>query len=219
MSFWRSGRRSVGWWLAAVLGCALVGADVAGQLHRSVADGRTALFELAMSVGMLAGLWVWAWRPSTHMGPLMYWWPAASVASDLPVAFPDSRLVSTLGLTLWGVGPIVLAQMALSYPTGRLQGRLAWFYIFLMGYLAQAIQNLVNVLYYDARGCVPCSPRMPTLFHVGPAPFSLEWWNKGWAIQIMAVLPIGHDILAWHGLANVAALALLGERQFRCGRA
>ena len=48
----------------------------------------------------------------------MVWWPTVWVASDLVVAFPDSRIVSTVGLALFGVGAIGLAQMALSYPTG-----------------------------------------------------------------------------------------------------
>jgi signal transduction histidine kinase len=192
---WRAGRRSPWWWLAAALGVCLVAADVAGQLHRGVANGNTGLFEFAMTVGIVAGLWVWAWRPQTRMGPLMFWWPAAWVIGDLPVAFPDSRAVSTLGLAAFGVGPIVFAQMALSYPTGRLKGRLAWVYVFLLGYLAQAIQNVVLLLYWDLRGCGPCSPQAPTYLHVGSAPFSLVSWNKGWAIEIIAVLPIGLYVL------------------------
>ena len=69
--------------------------------------------------------------------------------------------------------------MALSYPTGKLiPGRVAWIYVFVLGYAAQAIQNAVNMLFYDARGCPFCAPRAPTLIHVGSAPFSLETWNK-----------------------------------------
>lgn len=195
MTFWRTGSRSTGWWLAAALGVALVAADVTGQLNRGVADGHTALFELAMSIGMLAALWVLAWRPQTRMGRLMFWWPVVWVASDLSAAYPASRFVSTIGLALFGMGPIALGQMALSYPTGKLQGRLAWFYIFLMGYLAQAIQNVYNLLYYDARGCPFCSPQSPTYLHAGSPPWSLEWWNKAWSIQIICVLPIGLYVL------------------------
>jgi signal transduction histidine kinase len=175
----------------AVLGPALVAADVSGQLHRGIASGRTALFALAVTTGIGVGLWAWAWRAPTHMGPLMYWGPTLWVAQDLVAAFPDSRLVSTQGLALFGMGAIVLAQMALSYPTGRLDSRLAFYWIYFMGYAAQVIQNVVNVLYYDARGCPPCSPRAPSVFHLGDAPFSLIWWNKGWAIQIIVVLPVG----------------------------
>jgi len=51
---------------------------------------------------------------------LMFWWPALWLAGDLPAAFPDSRLASTIGVALFVMGAIAFAQMALSYPTGRL---------------------------------------------------------------------------------------------------
>jgi signal transduction histidine kinase len=195
MTFSRQGLRTPAWWLAAALGVTLVVADVYGQVDRGVAGARAALFFVAMTVGMLAGLWVWAWRPRTRMGPLMYWWPALWLAGDLVVAYPDSRFVSTLGLALFTIGPIVFAQMALSYPNGTLQGRLTWVYVFILGYAAQIVQNIGNLLFYDARGCPFCVPRAPSYLHVGDAPFSLEWWNRGWSIEIIAVLPIGLYIL------------------------
>ena len=80
---------------------------------------QTALLRAAMTVGIVVGLWVWAWRPRTRMGPLMFWWPA-SAGERSGGAFPDSSLVSTIGVALFGFGPIVFAHMALSYPTGRL---------------------------------------------------------------------------------------------------
>ena len=195
MNGWRSGARTWRWWLAATAAPTLVALDVGGQLARGTADAQTALFELAMTTGLAAGLWVWAWRPRTRMGPLMYLWPAVWVASDLVYGFPTSPAVSTLGLALFGMGPVIAAQMSLSYPVGKLEGRLAWFYVFWMGYVAQAIQNLGNLLWYDARGCGFCSPQEPSLIYVGQAPFSLDWWNRGWAIQIIAVLPIGEYLL------------------------
>ncbi len=144
-----------------------------------------------MTLALLAGLWIWAWRPATRMGPLMTLWPVIWVAGDLLAAFPDSRFVSTFGLLLFGMGPIVYAQMALSYPTGRLTSRVAWAYIYLGGYLAQVIQNVYNVLYYDGRGCPFCSPHEPSYVFAGTSPLSLASWNKGWAYEIIAVLPIG----------------------------
>ena len=94
-------------------------------------------------------------------------------------------------------GYIVFAQMALSYPTGKLlPGRLAWIYVFILGYLAQAIQNVVNMLYWDLSGCPVCPPpHAPTLIHIGPPPFSLETWNNAWFVFIMAILPIGLYVL------------------------
>ena len=191
MNGWRAGARTPAWWLAAAAGSALVVADAVGQSHRGVANTQTVLFEVAMSTGIVAGLWVWGWRPRTRMGPLMYLWPTAFVASDLVYAYPESRLVSTVGLALLGMGPIIAAQTYLAYPTGKLEGRLAWFYIFWMGYVAQTIQNVFNMLYYDPRSCSTCSQHATTYAHIGRAPFSFDWWNKGWWIQIICVLPIG----------------------------
>jgi signal transduction histidine kinase len=190
---WRAGARTRAWWLAVAAGSALVAAD--GRSHRWVPNTQTVLFEIAMSMGIVAGLWVWGWRPRTRMGPLMYLWPTVFVASDLGLAYPESRLASTVGMALLGMGPILVAQMALSYPTGKLEGRLAWFYVFWMGYVAQAIQNVFNMLYYDKRSCSICVPQATTYAHVGRPPFSFDWWNKGWWIQIICVLPIGLYLL------------------------
>jgi signal transduction histidine kinase len=197
VSSWLKGARTTGWWLAAACGIGLLAADVAGQLQRGVAEGRTAFFWLTMTVGMLVGLWAWAWRAPSRIGKLMFWWPALLVAADLPNAYPDSSLVSTIGLGTLVFGYIVFAQMALSYPTGRLlPGRLAWVYVFILGYLAQGIQNVVNMLYWDASGCAVCpAPHAPTLIHVGSPPFSLETWNNAWFVFIMAILPIGLYVL------------------------
>jgi signal transduction histidine kinase len=204
MSFWRRGTRSRAWWLVAVLGISLLAVDIVGQIDQGVATGKSALFFVAMTVATLAGLWVWAWRPQTHMGPLILWWPALSVAGDLIVPFPDSRLVTTVGLALYTMGAIVFAQMTLSYPNGKLQGRLAWIYIFVLAYAAQVIQNLGNLLFYDGRGCPFCFPREQSYLFVGSTSFPLGWWNRGWAIEIIAILPIG--------------LALVYRKFLRAGR-
>ena len=206
MTFWRSGSRTTGWWLGAALGFGLITADVAGQLRRDVASEQTVYFWLTMTVAMLVGLWAWAWRSPARMGKLMFFWPVLLLAADLPYAYPDSSLVSTIGLGTLIFGYIVFTQMALSYPTGNLlPGRLAWVYVFVLGYFAQAIQNVVNMLFYDARGCPFCPPpHAPTLIHVGPPPFSLETWNNAWTIFIMAILPIGVYVL-WRAYAQAPA--------------
>ena len=212
MTFWRRGTRSVGWWLGAGLGLALLIADLTGQRHRGVADAKALYFLSTMTVALLVGLWAWGWRSPPRLGKLMFWWPALVLMADLPNAYPDSSLVSTIGLSTLIFGFIVFAQMALSYPTGKLiPGRLAWIYIFILGYAAQVIQNAVNVLYYDARGCPVCAPRAPTLLHVGPAPFSLDTWNKAWWIFIMAILPIGLYLLfRAYRLASVGTRRSIG---------
>jgi signal transduction histidine kinase len=195
---WREGARTTGWWLAAGLGLGLIALDLAGQAHRGVADSRALYFLATMTIAVLVGLWAWAWRSPPRMGKLMFWWPALVVMADLPTAYPDSSVVSTMGLATYVFGLIVFAQMSLSYPTGRLvQGRLAWLYIFIGGYAAEVIQNVVNMLFWDNRACRPLcgTPYAPTLIHVGSAPFSLETWNKAWAIFVMCILPIGGYVL------------------------
>jgi signal transduction histidine kinase len=192
VNVWARGRRTKGWWIAAVGGPTLIALDATGQLEGGAANAQTALFLFAMTLSTAAGLWVWAWRPATRMGALMTWWPALWVAQDLLGAYPTSRLVSTFGLVLFGLGAIVVAQMALSYPNGKLVGMVAWVYIFVLGYLAQAIQNVYNVLLYDPRLCPFCSQDQATSYlHVGTSPFSLAGWNKAWDYEILLALPVG----------------------------
>ena len=88
--------------------------------------------------------------------------------------------------------------MALSYPTGRLlPGRLAWIFVFVLGYAAQAIQNVYNMLFLDLRECPVCPPpRVPTLIHVDATPpISLQDWNHWWLVFVLAILPIGLFLL------------------------
>jgi signal transduction histidine kinase len=196
--FWEQGQRTPVWWAAAALGIGLYVLDFAAQLEKGTLEGASVLFFVAMGVALAAGLWVWAWRPQTHMGPLIYWWPALSLAADLVVPFPTSRSVATIGLALYLMGQIVYAHMTLGYPNGRLQGRLAWITIFVLAYAAQVIQNLYNLLFYDGRVCAPyCIPAERSWLYVGTPPFSLEWWNRAWAIEVMAVLPLLLGLVLW----------------------
>jgi signal transduction histidine kinase len=194
---WREGNRTPGWWAAAAVGVALFALDLAGQLEDGIVKGSSVLYFVAMGIAMATGLWVWAWRPQTHMGPLIFWWPALSLAADLVIPYPTSRLATTAGLALFLMGPIVYAQMTLSYPNGRLQGRLALIYIYVLAYAAQVIQNLYNLLFYDKRGCPFCFPAERSYLYVGRAPWSVDWWNRGWSIEIMAILPIGLALVWW----------------------
>jgi signal transduction histidine kinase len=198
LGFWRAGTRTPAWWVAAALGSALYALDLIGQLRDGIVQGSSVLYFVAMAVALAAGLWVWAWRPQTRMGPLIFWWPALSLAADLVVPYPSSRLVTTGGLGLYLMGPIVYAQMTLSYPNGRLQGRLAVIYIYVLAYAAQVVQNIYNLLYYDGRSCAPyCVPQQRSWLYVGSPPWSLDWWNRGWSIEIMAILPIGLGLVWW----------------------
>src|SRR6478752_3883228 len=97
VAFWRAGTRTPRWWAALALGVSLYVLDLAGQIAKGTLEGASLLFFVAMAVALVAGLWVWAWRPQTRMGPLIYWWPAFSLAADLVVPFPTSQLVATIG--------------------------------------------------------------------------------------------------------------------------
>jgi signal transduction histidine kinase len=195
-----------------VLGLASVTAYLAGHLAHGTVGAKTGYFALAMTVGMLVGLWAWAWRPRNRIGTLMFWWPALWLASELPSAFPDSRGAATIGVALFVFGPIVFAQMALSYPSGRLlPGRLAWIYVFILGYAAQAVQNAYTLLYLGE--CPVCPPpRVPTLLHVdSPPPVSVQSWNDAWLVFVISILPIGLYLL-WRAYlrASPAARRSLG---------
>jgi signal transduction histidine kinase len=193
MSLWRQGERTPGWWAAASLAPALFVLDIYGHVQHGETDWKTWFFLTTMGTAFAAGLLVWAWRPQTHMGPLLYWWPALTVAGDLMVAYPDSRTAATIGIGLYTMGLIVFAQMVLSYPNGRLMpGFWAFFYIYIGGYAAQVIQNLYNLAVVDGRGCPYCPPpHERSWLFIGAPPFSLDWWNRGWAIEIIVILPLG----------------------------
>ena len=62
--------------------------------------------------------------------------------------------------------------------------------VFVLAYAAQIVQNFYNLLFYDARGCSFCVPAERSYLYAGKPPFSLEWWNRGWAIEILAIVPI-----------------------------
>jgi signal transduction histidine kinase len=187
-----------GWWSAAAIGVCIAALYAGGRAAHDALDAGAAYFAATMAVGMAVGLWAWARRPGTRIGILMYLWPALWLAGDLPSAFPASRLPSTVGVALFVFGPIVWAQTALSYPTGRLlPGRLAWIFVFVLGYAAQVVQNVYNLLFLDNSGCPVCPPPTePTLLHVDATPpIPVERWNDGWLVFVMAILPIGLYLL------------------------
>ena len=197
-AFWRQGQRTPVWWAALALGVSLYVLDLASQIDKGTLQGASVLFFVAMGVALVAGLWVWAWRPQTHMGPLIYWWPAFSLAADLVVPYPASRTATTIGWAFYLIGPIVYTHMTLAYPNGKLHGRLAWVVIFVLAYAAEVVQNLYNLLFYDGRACRPyCVPWERSWLYAGTAPFSTEWWNRGWAIEVMAIIPIALALVWW----------------------
>ena len=170
---------SAGWWGAAVVAAVLVSAYVGGRAYHDGLTWLAAYFAATMAIGMAVGLWVWLRRPRTHMGPLMFWWPTLWLAGDIATAFPDSRVASTIGVALFVMGPIAFAQMALSYPTGSfLRSRLAWVYVFVLGYAAQVVQNAYNLLYLDL-STVPCARRRASRRCSTSRPSRRSRWMSG----------------------------------------
>ena len=120
--------------------------------------GHGVFFLATMALALGDGLWVWAWRPQTHMGPLMFWWPALASPATWSSRTRTRARLDGRARALHDRADR-LAQMALSYPNGKLQGRLAlWSTSSSLGYAAQVIQNAYNLLFYDARGCPYCFP-------------------------------------------------------------
>ena len=181
MSWWRRGARTPAWWLAASAAIALLAADVAGQLSNGTFTALTLTFELGVASGLAAGLWIWAWRPATRLGPIAYLWPVLYLPADLMFAYPQSKLIATVGWATFNFGGIVLSQIGLSYPYTRIQRRSAWWFLFVAGYLAQAVQNVGNLVYAG----YPAS-----YFHRSSPPFSVDSWNRGWTIEIVVAMPI-----------------------------
>ena len=112
-----------------------------------IANAQTLLFLIAMSTGVAASLWGWGWRPRTRMGPLMYLWPTAFIASDLAYACPESRLMST---SRPGAARHGADHAAQTYPRTRRgkpsRAASAWFYIFWMVDVAQVIQRTFSTM-------------------------------------------------------------------------
>ena len=182
MTWWRSGRRTPAWWLALLVAVGLVVADVAGQAASGALSGTTVTFEIMVICGAAVGLWIWAWRPATQLGPLAYAWPVLYVPADLMFAFPNSLLIATAGWASFNFGGLVVSQLTLAYPRRRIDSRAALWFLLLAGYLAQVVQNIGNLLW---------SPFPRSYFYIGPPPwFSLDAWNRGWTIEIIVAMPI-----------------------------
>ena len=192
---WRRGARTTGWWLAAVLAGALLALDLAGQVHRGVADWKTLYFLAAMTVAMLVGS---GRGPGGRRG-----WEA-----DVLVARPRARgrsaerlpgLIarrrrSALGTLVFGY--IVFAQMALSYPPAGCC-RDAW-----RGSTSSSSatsrrrsRTSEHALLRRARlPVLPASAR-PDADPRRAAAVLARDWNNALVVFVMAILPIGLYLL------------------------
>jgi signal transduction histidine kinase len=104
----------------------------------------------AALVAITIGVAVWQLRPETRTGVLLTAWPFAGVLPDLHIVFPGSALAVTVGYACSWLSAPVLAQLVLSYPTGRLRSRLDLALV-RVGYGFAAVYGLLSVLFFDPR--------------------------------------------------------------------
>jgi signal transduction histidine kinase len=138
-------------WLA---GGVLAAAMIFGAIHNQVlpadqaAAGYVAAF-VAVTIGVVA----WRVRPESRAGLLLAAIPFAGMLSDLSHVFQTSRLAVTIGLaTSWLAAPLI-AQVVLSYPSGRLSTRLDRVAV-ATAWLLAAAYGLVFALFYSPRSPV-----------------------------------------------------------------
>jgi signal transduction histidine kinase len=182
MTWWSSGRRTPAWWLALLVAVGLLVADVAGQASNGALSATTVTFELAVVCEAAVGLWIWAWRPATQLGPIALSSAVLYLPADLMFAFPTSRAIVTVGWATFNFGGIVASQFALAYPRRRIDNRAAFWFLLLAGYIAQVVQNAGNLLW---------SAFFRSYLYTGPPPwFSIDAWNRAWTIEIIVAMPI-----------------------------
>jgi signal transduction histidine kinase len=179
----------------------LAGGAFAAALIAGAIDGRVLPTDQAVAgyaaafAAVTIGVVAWQVRPESRVGLLVVAIVFAGMSSDLSHVYPTSRLAVTVGLAAsWLAAPLI-AQVVLSYPSGRLSSRpdrivIATAWLLAVGY------GLVFLLFYD--------PRAPVYEGV---------WSCPWCTA-----PYTH--VAWHNLIGfdrhfnqvvlVLALVLLG---------
>ena len=131
-----------------------------------------------------AGLWIWGWRVR-RIGLLLLGFAVCVLAIDLMNVYPNSRLVSTIGTLLLGIGGFSFAfHAAFSYPTGRLERH--WptrLWVFGWMYATGVVIAVPALLFQDLRDCAACRPRATSYLFVGHSVSWLGEWNRwltGW---------------------------------------
>jgi signal transduction histidine kinase len=135
-------------WLAGAAFCATM---IIGAIRGGWPPAEKASFTYGAAFAEITlGLVVWHLRPESRTGILLTALPFAFLISDLNVVFRHSALAVTLGWgASWLAAPLV-AQVALSYPSGRLTSRLDRALV-VVGYVFAAVYGLFFMLFYDPR--------------------------------------------------------------------
>jgi signal transduction histidine kinase len=138
-------------WLA---GGVLSATMIFGAIHNHVlpADEAAAGYGAAF-VAVTIGVVAWRVRPESRTGLLLAAIPFVGMLSDLSHVFQTSRVGVTIGLgASWLAAPLI-AQVVLSYPSGRLSARLDRIVV-ATAWLLAAAYGLVFMLFYSPRSPV-----------------------------------------------------------------
>ncbi len=128
----------------------------------------------------------------------MFWWPALGSRAISRARFPDSSLASTIGLGALRLRLHRLRPDGALVPDRAADPRAARLDLRLRPRLRrpgdpERRTTCSSSICSDCPVCPP--PRVPTLFHVAPPPFSLEDGTTPGGSFIMAILPIGLFVL------------------------
>jgi signal transduction histidine kinase len=144
-------------WIAGVV---LMGAMLAGALHAEALPTGQAIvhYGIAGVIAITVSVLVWGLRPESRTGALMTAAAFAGALSELGNVFPESAPAVTVGYAAFQLGVPLLAQLVLSYPTGRLTSRLERRFVAVV-YGFAAAYGLALLLFHSPR-----APRDPIVW-------------------------------------------------------
>ena len=167
MSLYQGGIRSVGWWVTAAAGVAVLALNLKGELDQGTADWFTYFYLAWMGLWTAIGLFVWAVRPYLRLtGPLWAWSGILHLNENFLNSTPDSQFLVTEALLLIGLAATVQVHWMLAYPTGRVYRRLAGIYLAVI-YLFGIAWNLPYLFVYPG-----------SYFYPGDLPFDITTFNR-----------------------------------------
>jgi signal transduction histidine kinase len=191
----------VGLWLAgaALCGTMVVGANRGGW---PPADEALIAYSAAL-VGITIGLVVWHRRPDSRTGILLTSLPFVAVLADLAFVYPRSAPAVTIGYAVTLLAAPILVHAVLSYPTGRLTGRVERGFVAL-AYAFAVLYALPLLLFYDPR-----APNDPDVWE-WPS-YARPLTHLGW-YDVTGVRDVLDGVLF---VLTVVFLVLLGRKLLR----
>ena len=175
--------------------------------RRGVAGGATSrpagrpspgpVLELLVGVSLLGcGLASWRARPENRLGPAMVLTGFAWFAAQLIEASPP--WLNTLGLAVQSVWIVGLVYLLLSFPSGRLHGRLDRWLLWRRRVAAVGLQ-LLAMLYGNKAGlrCPGCANNLLQVFHDNRKALGLAQASSGWSALMLVAIVIALLIRRW----------------------